>query len=436
MKNVIQRNKRAAALWLLAAGAFLMPEGLRAQDTLTLDVCYKLAEQNYPLSSQTALLAGSNALKVKNLNKNYLPQFNLNGQASYQSDVTVVELNPPAGFPPLEMPVLSKDWYKATLDISQSIWDGNVTGYQKKVESYNLQVDQTNIQAQLYQLKERVNQFFFAIVLLNENEKLLNSSKNQLTEKLREIDAGIFYGVVLQSAADAIKAELINLDQRLDEIRIDRATAYKMLSDLLSTTVTESTVLALPTQVLNSLNYENKRLENQVFDLQRARLEVLRNMVTTKWNPKFYAFGQGGIGRPGLNMLSNDLEPFYIVGVKATWTPWNWNVNKQEKKILDIQSNIIHTQQLTFDKNLKIQSERDIGEIQKALVALGKDQEIIALRERISVSASHQLNNGVITSSDYVNRLTEERQAKLNYEIHRIQLIKAQLSYLFNQGKL
>jgi len=436
MKNLIQENKLAVIIWLVVAGMVLLTDKPAAQDTLTLDACYKLAEENYPIADQTILLAGNNELKIRNLNKFYLPQLILNGQASYQSDVTKVEINLPSGLPPLEMPVLQKDWYKATLDINQSIWDGNVISYQKKVESYNFQVDQTNVKVQLYQLKERVNQIFFVVVLLNENEKLLQSTKNQLGEKLKEIEAGIRYGVVLQSAADAINAELINLDQRLSEIRIDRITAFKMLSDLLSKDVPATTVLELPALTINNKEYENKRLENHVFDLQRARLEVQRNMVTTRWNPKFYAFGQGGIGRPGLNMLSNDFEPFYMVGVKATWIPWNWNANKNDKKILDIQSSIVRTQQLTFDKNLKIQADRDIGDIHKALEVLQKDQQIIALRERISASASRQLDNGIITSSDYVTRLTEERQAKLNHEIHRIQLIKAQLAYLFNQGKL
>jgi outer membrane protein TolC len=439
MNLKMQRNSKppltvAGYCFFLAVVA--LPATLSGQDTLTLPESYRLAEQNYPLAGQVELLSASNSLKIKNLNKNYLPQLTVNGQATWQSDVTQVEIQLPPPLPAPEMPVISKDMYKVTFDISQSVWDGNVTRYQKKVETMNLQVDQTNIQAQLYQLKERVNQYFLVVVLLNENEKLLNSTKSQLQEKLGELEAGILYGAVLQSAADALRAELISLDQRLDELRIERSTAYHMLSDFLSSDIPETTILALPEALIDDPAWENRRLENEVFNLQQTRLGIMRNMVTTKWNPKFYLFGQGGIGRPGLNMLSNNFEPFGIVGIKATWIPWNWNANKNEKKILELQSGIVKTQQSAFDRNLKVQSDRDLGEIRKARAVLGKDREIIDLREKISDAASHQLDNGVITSSDYVNRLTEERQAKLNYEIHRIQLIKAQLAYLFNQGKL
>jgi len=436
MKKEIISKVILRSCWMLLPAMLILQASIQAQDTLTLDYCYRLAEQNYPLTGQLDLLAGSNELKIKNLNKNWLPTININGQVSYQSDVTKVEIELPAGFPPLEMPVLNKDWYKATLDVSQAIWDGNVTSYQKKLEEMNLQVDQTSVRAELYKLKEQVNQFYFTIILLNHNEELLLNTKKQLEEKLEEVQAGIEYGAVLQSTADALEVELIRLDQRLTETRADKLAMFHMLSELLSVEIPDNAILLMPEPSITNYTYQNMRLEDQVFSLQRAKLETMRNMITTKWNPKFFAFGQAGIGRPALNMLSNDFEPFYIVGLKLNWNPWNWNANKNEKEILDIQSNILLTQQQSFDKNLKIQYEKELSEILKALDVMEKDQKIITLREKISRSASSQLDHGVITSSDYVTRLTEERQARLNYEIHRVQLARARLSYLYNQGKL
>ncbi|MBN1198009.1 MAG: TolC family protein [Bacteroidales bacterium] len=421
-------------VWLIFLSSGL--PSAHAQDTLTLEACYRLAEQTFPLANQIDLLAGSHDLKVKNLNKNWLPAVNLNGQVSYQSDVTKVEISLPPPLPALDMPELSKDWYKATLDVSQALWDGNVTSYQKKLEEMNLQVDQTNVRAELYQLKEQVNRFYFSIILLNQNEELLLITKKQLEEKLNEVKAGIEFGAVLQSAADALEAELYGLDQRLTGTRADRRGLFRMLSELLSTEIPETTQLVLPDPVISDYTYQNNRLENTVFDLQKDKLGLMQRMVTTKWNPKFYAFGQAGIGRPALNMLSNSFDPFYIVGLKLNWPLLNWNANKNEKKILGIQSDILGTQQAAFDKNLKIQSEKELTEILKTLDVIKKDHEIIALREKISQSASAQLTNGVITSSDYVTRLTEERQARLSYEIHKIELVQSKLAYLFSQGKL
>jgi len=433
--------KRTIALYAFLATGWLIcfaggVRSLQAQDTLTLETCYRMVEQTFPLADQIDLLAGSHDLKVKNLNKNWLPTVSVNGQVSYQSDVTKVEITLSSPLPSLDMPQLSKDWYKATLDVSQAIWDGNITSYQKKLEEMDLEVNQTNVRAELYQLKEQVNRFYFSIILLNKNEELLLSTKNQLGEKLKEVTAGIEYGAVLQSVADALKAELYGIDQRLIQTRMDRNGLFRMLSELLSAELPETTLLAMPDPVIPDFTYQNNRLENKVFDLQRNRLGMMQRTVTTKWNPKFYAFGQAGIGRPGLNMLSPDFEPFYIVGLKMNWALLNWNANKNEKKILGIQSDILGTQQAAFDKNLKIQSEKELTEILKSTEVIKQDEEIIALREKISQTASAQLTNGVITSSEYVSRLTEERQARLAYEIHKIELVRAKLAYLFDQGKL
>jgi outer membrane protein TolC len=407
-----------------------------AQDTLTIETCYTLAEKNWPLVRQVDLIAGSNELKVKNLSKNYLPQSALNMNISYQSDVTQVSIPLPAGFGPLDMPEMSKDWYKATLDVTQAIYDGHVTGYSKKLEQYNLEVDQTAVQSEIYKLKERVNQIYFSILLFIENEKLLASNREQVAAKLKEADAGVRNGAGLQMNADVLKAELIRIGQLTDESVSDRTAGCNMLAELTGAPVEATTVFLLPSPVVVSFLFENKRLEDKVFTLQESRMALQRDMVTTKWNPKVYAYGQAGYGRPSLNMLDNNFKPWGLIGAKMSWTFWNWNANKNEKKILEIQGDILRSQQAAFDKNLRIQAEKDLGEIDKAEKLLSKDTEIIDLRTRVTKAASSQLDNGVIPSSDYISRLKEETQSRLNYEIHKLQLARAKMNFLYNQGKL
>jgi outer membrane protein TolC len=405
-------------------------------DTVTLYDCYRQAEKTYPLTRQTRMLEKSNDLKIKNLNKNYLPQLNLNGSASLQSDVTELKLNLPAQFSFIQFPQISKDMYKVTVDVNQSIYDGNVTGYQKKLETFNLQSDQESILVELYKLKDRINQTYFGIFKLQQNEKLLNSNKNQLESKLKEIQSAVANGAMLSSNADALQAELMKIDQQLIETRTDQATAFQVLSELTSSSIPDNSTLVLPRVQISSTAFEDKRPELQLYNIMQTKTGVMKDMVNTRWNPKLYAFGQAGYGRPGLNMLSNDFTPWWLVGAKLTWNIWNWNLSKNEKKIYDIQNDIIGTQKETFEKNLRIEAASDLAEIEKLGELLQKDEEIIALRTRITHMASSQLENGVITSSDYIARLNEETQAKLALELHRIQLVKAKITYLFTLGKL
>jgi outer membrane protein TolC len=405
-------------------------------DTLTLYDCYRQAEKTYPLARQTVMLEKSNELKIQNLNKNWLPQMNLNGSASLQSDVTELKLNLPPQFSFIQFPTINKDMYKVTVDVNQSIYDGNITGYQKKLETFNLQSDQKSIQVELYQLKARINQAYFSIFLYQQNEELLNSTKNQLESKLREVQSAVANGAMLSSNADALQAELMKVDQQLIESRTDRTTAFRVLSELTSSTIPDNSRLVLPRVQISSTTFEDKRPELQLFDIQLMKTGVMKEMVNTRWNPKFYAFGQAGYGRPGLNMLSNDFSPWWIVGARLTWNIWNWNLSKNEKKIWEIQGDIIGTQKETFEKNLRIEAGGGLAEIEKLGELLQKDEEIISLRTRITRTASSQLDNGIITSSDYIARLNEETQATLALEMHRIQLVKAKIAYLFTLGKL
>jgi outer membrane protein TolC len=407
-----------------------------AQDTITLDFCYQQVQKTYPLARQAKLMDNSSILRIKNLNKNYLPAFNVNGNANWQNEVTEVVIQLPAGLPQIKGPTIPNDQYKLTLDINESIYDGNVTSYQKRLEKFNLNVDQKNVDASLYMLKDEVNQYYFSILLTQQNIKLLQETKKQLDSKLNEIESAVRNGAMLKMNADLIRAEIIKLEQDIYELSMDRLASIRMLSELISTPLYENSAFKTPVVTLPGMNYENKRIEFEVYGIERDRINLMKNMVTTKWNPKLWAFGQFGLGRPGYNFLSSDIAPMVMVGAELTWNPWNWNANRNEKKIYDIQSDIIKNQQETFDKNLRVTTQKNTTDITKLSDLLVKDQELIDLREGITKTAASQLTNGVITSSDYILRVNDETQARMGLEIHKIQLIKAKISYLYNIGKL
>ncbi len=407
------------------------------RDTITLDFCYQQVQKNYPLVGQPGLLSRSSQLRIANLNKSYLPQVNINANASLQSEVTTLEITPPPPIPAISGPKLSKDWYKVTLDVNQVIFDGNVTPKQKSLENVTLQSDQKSVEVELYKLKDRVNQLYFSIFFLQQNEALLQATRKQMEARASEVKSAVTNGTMLASAEDALRVEILRVDQQLTENRIDREAAFSMLSELISVPVPPQTRLVLPeVNLAATLQFENKRLEYQLFDVQQERVTALKNMVIGKWNPKLSAFGQLGYGRPGLNMLSNDFTPWWIVGARFTWNVWNWNQNRNDRQILDIQGDILKTQKATFDKNLRITSDKDLSDILKLTELIRQDDEIVLLREKITRTASSQMDNGVVTSSEYISRLNEEIQAKISRQLHQIQLVKAKQNYLFTLGKL
>jgi outer membrane protein TolC len=59
---------------------------------LSIEECYKLAREHYPLVRQTEVLLKASEYSIDNISKSWYPQVNFNGQVSYQSDVTEIPI--------------------------------------------------------------------------------------------------------------------------------------------------------------------------------------------------------------------------------------------------------------------------------------------------------------------------------------------------------
>jgi outer membrane protein TolC len=417
-------------LRLIAFVIFNNAANCQITDSLSLDFCIDNAIKNYPLSRQTDLLADMKDYKISNIRKAFLPQFFINGQASYQSDVTYLPINIPA----LNIPVVDKDSYKFTFDVNQLLYDGGLNKSLEYIESITFSVDRQNIETELYKLKERINQLYFNILLLNENERQVILVQEDIRSKLRKIESAIRNGVSIQSSYDILQAELKKTDIQSAEIKYSVTANIQMLRDLTGLTITDTVRLVLP-QLIIQKKYENERPEMYQFSLQEEKTENMKKMVSAGTLPKLSCFGQLGYGKPGLNMLSNDFDRFYLVGAKLTWNPWNWKKSRNEIMILDLQKEIINNQSEVFEENLKLNVDKELAEIDKYEKLINIDEENVALREKVLKTSSSQLENGMITTSDYITDMNNLSQARLNLYIHKIQLVRSKINLLNLTGK-
>ncbi len=395
------------------------------QTAITLEELQQSARENYPLTRQQVLLQQSHELSLDNLQKNYLPQLSLDAQASYQSDVTKV----PITIPGEEIPVLSKDQYKATLNINQTIYDGGMTHRKKAVEVAGHQVEQQQLEVELYQLRDRVNNLFFNIHLLQQNLALTELLVQELTEQKQQAQARANNGVVLPVNVDILQAELLKVEQQQIELNAQKTASLEILSMLTGMSLDENTTLVKPEISFSSETSLESRPESILFTYQHQRIEASKELTGAKLTPQFSAFAQVGYGRPGLDFLDNTFTDFYMAGLRMHWSVWDWNASNNEKQKLDIQQNIIQTQQEAFALNTNLQLSQKESEIEKFKALAEKDEEIISIRTKIKETASSQLNNGVITATEFVDELHAENQAKLNLELHKLQLLKTQIEY-------
>ena len=401
-------------------------------DTLNLTFCRNRAKEKYPMIKQNQLIQEIVAMKLKNLNTGYLPTITLNAQATYQSDVTSI----PKISPMISFPEMSKDQYKAYLELQQVIWDGGTIAALKQQERAGQQVDQQNLEVELYKINETIDQLYFSMLIYQEQEQILKSLLADLTQKEKKIKSGVENGIALQSNDDVLKVEMLKLDQQIYEMHTNKDYTRKMMEIMLDTTINESTLWKNTDFNLQNTAFVSNRQELVLYDLQNGRLEVMKKSTTSKLMPKIAAFGQTGYGRPAFNMLSNDFDFFYIAGLKVSWNISSFYQYKNEKRIIDFQKNLISTQKETFEKNLQVKLQKDMSDISKYNALLNTDDEIIKLRSGISASASAQLDQGIITATEYLTELTAETQAKLNKALHKIQLQQSLTNFLNNSGNL
>jgi len=399
---------------------------------LTLEECLEKSALNHPVRDQADYLAASGAMKIRNLNRHYLPEFTINGNIHYQSDVTEV----PIRIPQFEFEALSKDWYKISLDASQVIWDGGITRRSKEVEELENMIGLQNVGIEIYRMRERVITAYFNILALQEQKALLELHLETLQSKLNEVESGIRHGAVLASNADILKAEMLKMDQKLAENELNIVLAYKILSILTNEEITVDTDLEMPVQDTYMTAGGQDRLEYGLFSLQEQKAESMKKVVSSRLMPRFMAYGQAGYGRPGFDMLKNEFDDFYMIGARMSWNFWDWNKGRNEKSILDLNRNIIQSNRDLFSQNISIELERKQAEVLRYRKLIEKDEEIAALRAGIAKTYASRLANGVITATEYITELNAETEALLNLKIHQVQLVKAQYDYLVTAGKL
>ena len=198
-----------------------------------------------------------------------------------------------------------------------------------------------------------------------------------------------------------------------------------MLSILIGEKINNNTILTKPDIAEYILSEEINRPELQLFALQTQLLETQKNMLLSKNLPKFGLFIQGGYGNPGLNMLKNSFDPYYIAGVRMSWNFGSLYTKKNERKQINIEQSTIGIQKETFLFNTKLQMSQEKGEINKYKKLMKDDDEIIRLRTNIRKAAEAKVANGTLSVIEFLREVNAEEQAKQNKILHETQLLMA-----------
>jgi outer membrane protein TolC len=400
-----------------------------SQNTINLESCYEGLKVNYPLVKQHLILKDQNETELSAIKSQTLPQLKLNAQATYQSDVTEVPI-PNTGIEPL-----NNDQYRATLTANQLIYAGGKIKATQGLQNTITKRKQQEVTVNLYQLKQRVNQLYFSILLIDDNTKLLNLRKAQLISKLNEVKSGIENGLLLPTSDKVIEAEVLKILRQTQEANNNKSKLITSLTALTGLSIQMETQFQKPILTMAN-NSDIQRPEIGMFNLQKQEIEQQQNIVSKSLWPELNGFATGGYGNPGLNMLENNFRSFYIIGLNINWNVFDWNSNKKRRQVLDYNKELINNQEEIFRLNTNTALNEQHKEIETLESSITIDQQLIALQKEVVNTYESQLKYGVITTSEYIIELTKLYETENIFNQHNTQLQLAKANYNTLKGDI
>ena len=406
-------------------GLIMLPIMLQAQ---TLEECQRAAENNYPLIRQYGLIDKTTELTVDNIQKGWLPQVSALAQVTYQSDVISWpdQMKTMMTGMGIDMKGLRKDQYKIGVDVNQIIYDGGAMSSQKAIAREQGSVQKAQNDISMYQIRNRVNEMYFSLLLLNEQIKLNNDLQKLLEGNERKLTSMVNGGTAAKSDLQSVKAERLNAVQQATNLTSQKQMLQRILSAFCGLEVRDVRKPVVPYK--GARKRSEHRPELTALDAQIGLLNAHEKALDAAMKPKLGIFAQGYYGYPGLNMFEDMMSHNWslngIIGARLTWNIGALYTRKNDKAKLQYQRSLTESNRevFLFNNNLEqIQQNDNIERFRKLMAA---DEEIISLRSAVRKSAESKLSHGIIEVTDLVREINAENAARVQQSVHEIEMLK------------
>lgn len=395
---------------------------------ISLESCQSMARENYPLIKQYELIEKSQEYTLSNANKMYLPQL----------DVTIIGgaiSGLPSFSPPGTESSSSVDLNMISiLQINQTLWDGGITKAKKEAIEANSEMEKAQLEVSLYALEDRVNNLYFGILLIDEQIEQLELLNTTLLRNKNRVEIAVENGTAYKSDIDEIRVEIINIEQKTDELQANRKAYISVLSAMVGKPIDENTKLSKPEVDEDLLVLENNRPEIKVFQQQDNLIEAQSKIDKSMLYPKIGLLGFGTFIQPGVEFGTSTLNNIFVGGLSLNWGLGELYTSGNNKKITEIKHQQVQTQRETFLFNTNLELTQTQIELQKYRGLLNKDKEILRLKSNIKNAYEVKYENGISTMSELLDRTNDESVAHQNLIVHEIQYLMKAYQYRNKSG--
>ncbi len=395
----------------------------------SLEECQQAAEKNYPLIQQYGLIEKTTELTVSNIQKGWFPQVSVSVQATYQSDVTAWpgEMKTMMTGMGIDMKGLTKDQYRVGIDVQQTIYDGGVIGSQKRIAREEGKVQAAQNEVNIYNVRKRVNEMYFSLLLIDEQIKLNSDLQTLLAGNERKLESMTKRGTAAESDLLNVKAERLNVVQKATELASQKQMLLRMLSTFCGMEVREVRKPLMKADG-GGMMAENRRPELKALDAQIGLLNAQEKALDAMLMPKVGVFAQGFYGYPGLNMFEDMMRHKWslngIIGARVTWNIGALYTRKNDKAKLQLQRDMTENNREVFLFNNNLEQIQQNENIARYRQLMANDEEIISLRSAVRKAAESKLAHGIIDVNDLVREINQEHAAYVQQSVHEIEMLK------------
>lgn len=405
----------------------------QARTKLSLSEAYELLEDRYPILQNAGLLDAIHQKELDQLKKSRQPVLLLKADGRLQTESVSLDVdeNTPLPFE-IDQPLYSLRGY---LEAQYTILDGGMNNAQKSLKEAQLKADQQSLEVDRYALRERVNQLFICIIMLREQEKMFDLSLEDLKARKERVTAGVEHGTVLESELSKIEVKELQLKAQQDNLAFKQTGLINTLNQLLGIELAENVSFNFPTLTSAGMIPNLNRPEQKLFRVQREAILANSLLIEASRRPRLGAFAQGGVGYPNpLNILDNSTAPFGVIGLQFSWKIAGGKSTQLDKEVLALQAQKLQQAEETFEFNMTSKESTYLAEVERLQAQIEQDGEIAKLQAGILLQMAAQLDEGVITSSDYISQVNAELSARQNLLIHQTELLKTQIEFWNDRG--
>ena len=407
-------------IWIL----MILPAMAQAQ---TLEECQQAAEQNYPLIRQYGLIEKTTSLNVANIQKGWLPQVTASAQATLQTDVTAFPDKLQTVFQQtgITMDGLKKDQYRVGIDVQQTVYDAGNIKSQKEIARRQGELQSRQNEVTMYNVRKSVNEMYFSLLLVDEQIRLNADLQTVLEGNEKKLAAMLKGGTASESDWQNVKAERLNVVQKMTGLQSKRTALARMLSIFCGIEVNGLVKPEMPENMNPSINL---RPELKALDAQLRLTDAQEKALDAAMMPRLGVFAQGYYGYPGYNMFEDMMSHKFswngMIGARLTWNIGALYTRKNDRAKLQVQRETteVNRERFLFDNNLEqIEQNENISRYRQMMT---DDEEIISLRSSIRKAAESKLAHGIIDVNDLVREINSENKARVEQCIHEIEMLK------------